>query len=42
MRARVAELAKQGEGAFDEIKTGVEGAYKELSEAVMRAYGHFR
>ena len=39
---RAAELARQGEGAFDEIRTGVEGAYKELSEAVVRAYGHFK
>ena len=42
LRVRLAELTKQGEGAFDEIKHGVEGAYKELSDAVGRAYGHFR
>lgn len=42
LKKRMGELARQGEGAFDEIKSGVEGAYKELSEAVVRAYGHFR
>ena len=42
LRARLSDFAKQGEGAFDEIRTGVEGAYKELSDAVIRAYGHFR
>lgn len=42
LQVRMSQLAKQGEGAFDDIKTGVEGAYKELSEAVVKAYGHFR
>lgn len=42
LQVRMSQLAKQGEGAFDEIKTGVEGAYKELSEALIKAYGHFR
>jgi len=42
LQKRLKALASQGESAFDEIKIGVEGAYKELSEAVVKAYGHFK
>ncbi len=42
LQQRFKVLAGQGESAFDEIKIGVEGAYKELAEAVVKAYGHFK
>jgi hypothetical protein len=42
LQQRLKTLAAQGENAFDEIKIGVEGAYRELSEAVVKAYGHFK
>lgn len=42
LQKRLQTLASQGENAFDEIRAGVEAAYRELSEAVVKAYGHFR
>jgi len=42
LQQRLKTLAAQGENAFDEIKLGVEGAYRELSDAVVKAYGHFK
>lgn len=40
-KGRLKQLATAGEGAFDELKAGVESAWKDLSEACRKAAGKF-
>ena len=40
-KARLKHLATSSEGAFDELKSGVESAWKDLTEACRKAAGKF-
>jgi uncharacterized protein YlxW (UPF0749 family) len=42
LKKRLGVLAVQGESAFDDMRSGVESAAKDLYEAVTKAYGRFK
>lgn len=42
MQARLHDLKRSGGGAWEEVKTGVEGALSELEEAYRKALAHFK